>query len=338
MNRSRIEWCDHTWNPITGCMHGCPYCYARKMVTRFSGNIKRNIMETKKFRMKDDLYILDEQFSEESDNYVLYPFGFAPTYHRYRFDYLDKLKMGNNVFVGAMADVFGEWIPEEWILEILELCKERPKHNYLFLTKNPSRYMELAAEGKLPMEKNFWYGSTITGPEDNFWWSEHHNTFVSIEPLLHPFEVVGSDAVKKVDWVIIGAETGHRKGKVVPEPEWIETIVEDSRTAGIPVFMKDSLIKIIGEENMLREFPEELKQKEASEKVKEKITGYCMECKKENKKTDMVAMIARVGRRGKSSTYGYMCKECFRHFCREHGVEIPELNGLEKAKENETDG
>ena len=29
MNRSKIEWCDHTWNPVTGCNHNCSYCYAR---------------------------------------------------------------------------------------------------------------------------------------------------------------------------------------------------------------------------------------------------------------------------------------------------------------------
>lgn len=51
-------------------------------------------------------------------------------------------------------------------------------------------------------------GSTVTGPDEPFWWSEKHNTYVSIEPLLKPFEEVGADAVKKVGWVIIGAMTG----------------------------------------------------------------------------------------------------------------------------------
>ena len=44
MNRSRIEWCDHTWNPISGCRHGCTYCYARRMAARFSGDIRLNLM------------------------------------------------------------------------------------------------------------------------------------------------------------------------------------------------------------------------------------------------------------------------------------------------------
>lgn len=55
MNKSGIEWCDHTWNPITGCRHGCSYCYADKMSLRFCGsciarpmgwNRKREIIET----------------------------------------------------------------------------------------------------------------------------------------------------------------------------------------------------------------------------------------------------------------------------------------------------
>ena len=34
MNRSRIEWCDHTLNIVTGCRRGCEYCYARTMSLR----------------------------------------------------------------------------------------------------------------------------------------------------------------------------------------------------------------------------------------------------------------------------------------------------------------
>ena len=44
MNRSKIEWCDHTLNPITGCRHNCEYCYARRMVARFSGDVRLNKM------------------------------------------------------------------------------------------------------------------------------------------------------------------------------------------------------------------------------------------------------------------------------------------------------
>ena len=123
MNKSGIEWCDHTWNPITGCRHGCSYCYADKMSLRFCGNVKRNMVQTDQYRMEGDLFVLDKPFMNEDGKPVIYPFGFEPTLHIYRYDILDKLKQGQNIFVGAMADIFGEWIPDSWIGEIyLDMC------------------------------------------------------------------------------------------------------------------------------------------------------------------------------------------------------------------------
>lgn len=40
MNKTKIEWCDFSWNPITGCLHGCPYCYARRIAIRFGRSFK----------------------------------------------------------------------------------------------------------------------------------------------------------------------------------------------------------------------------------------------------------------------------------------------------------
>ena len=169
MNRSKIEYIDYTWNPITGCQHHCEYCYARKMAKRFAGNIRLNKMAKKDYSLVlsadggEDLYLLDTPMINETGNPLLYPFGFEPTFHRYRIDSLSKLKMGNNIFVGAMADMFGSWVPDEWIKEVFNACINYPIHNYLFLTKNPKRYIELAhSEVGLPVQKNMWYGSTIT--------------------------------------------------------------------------------------------------------------------------------------------------------------------------------
>ena len=86
MNKSGIEWCDHTWNPITGCRHGCSYCYADKMSLRFCGNIKRNMLQTGQYRIEGDLFVLDEPFMNEDGKPVIYPFGFEPTLHRYRYN------------------------------------------------------------------------------------------------------------------------------------------------------------------------------------------------------------------------------------------------------------
>lgn len=58
-------------------------------------------------------------------------------------------------------------------------------------------------------------------------------------------------------WVIIGAETGNRKGKVIPKKEWIESIVASCIENNVPIFMKNSLKEIWGEE-LIQEFPKEL--------------------------------------------------------------------------------
>lgn len=39
VHKTKIEWCSHTWNPVTGCRHGCEYCYAQRIVSRFEPKI-----------------------------------------------------------------------------------------------------------------------------------------------------------------------------------------------------------------------------------------------------------------------------------------------------------
>lgn len=188
MNRSKIEWCDHTWNPVTGCRHGCQYCYARRMTSRFAGDVRLNKMAKKDYTLvsaadgKEKIFVLDSPMMNETGNALVYPFGFEPTYHRYRLDYPKKLKMGNNIFVGAMSDIFGKWVPDKWLDEIFEVCADNPIHNYLFLTKNPERYVEYGVPAYL---ENMWYGTTITCDADSYRFNylpAGCKTFVSIEP------------------------------------------------------------------------------------------------------------------------------------------------------------
>lgn len=330
MNRSKIEWCDYTWNPITGCRHGCPYCYARKMTARFSGDVRLNLMAKKDYSTQKaadgsaDLYVLEKPMLNETGSPLVYPFGFAPTYHRYRIDTLDRLKMGSNIFVGSMADIFGTWVPDSWIEEVFKACGKAPQHNYLFLTKNPNRYVELINNTDFftKTKSNMWFGYSYTGKWCNQWWNPDYNIFVSAEPILEPIEV------PRCKWLIVGAETGRRKGKVVPKREWIEDIVEWCDKAGIPVFMKDSLVSIVGERNMRRDFPEQLRHSEISPKMKRKLYDSCASCKVYLKKNDMITLLARSRRGEQPRQFGFMCKDCFRKFCKELGLDIPELSEL----------
>ncbi len=241
MNKTKIEWCDSTWNPVTGCLHGCEYCYAKRIAIRFGG------MGVTVPRVQNEPYIINGRV-------IPYPFGFTPTFHRYRLDEPQKWKKPRTIFVCSMADLFGDWVPDEWIEEVFKACEKAPQHRYLFLTKNPRRYVELAKKGKLPERANIWYGSTATSSDKQLYLSSNRNTFLNIEPILKDFGT-NIKFYKLFDWVIIGAETGNRRYKVIPEKEWIGNICKAANESRIPVFMKDSLIPIVGEENMRREFP-----------------------------------------------------------------------------------
>jgi protein gp37 len=302
------------------------------MTSRFAGDVRLNMMAKKDYKMVPaadggkDLYVLDAPMMNETGNPLVYPFDFEPTLHRYRMDIPKKLKMGNNIFVGAMSDIFGEWVPDEWISEVMTVCRENTIHNYLFLTKNPERYQRL----NLPDEQNMWYGTSITNEADidrlNYL-PTGHKTFVSIEPLLADIKAqdYGNMFKDKVDWIIIGAETGRSKGKVVPSFEWIKDIVLMADEAEIPVFMKESLVPIVGEVRMRRAYPKQLQHSEISPKMKRKLYDTCSECKAHLKKSEMITLLARSKRGEQPKQFGFMCRDCFKKFCKELGLEVPAL-------------
>lgn len=262
MKKTKIEWCDSTWNPVTGCLHGCEYCYARKIARRFCSNEhgKEGLLapcngDCKACSNMDGLEFLLSNVRICVRGQGSYPYGFMPTFHRYRLDEPSQWTKPRTIFVCSMADLFGEWVPDKWIEEVFEACGKAPQHRYLFLTKNPDRYCELANSGKLPKLNNFWYGTTVTNKDSKFFGgSIQHNTFISVEPLLSSLNAgIGSFSWAK--WIIIGAETGKRRNKIVPEKDWIDNICEAANLTRAKIFMKDSLIPIVGEENMRREFP-----------------------------------------------------------------------------------
>ena len=250
MQNTKIDWCDSTWNPVTGCLHGCEYCYARKMVDRLIGK-----------REYGNIFEENEPVIGANGRALAYPHSFSPTLLRYHLsDYIGK--KGRNIFVCSMADLFGNWVPDSWIEEVFKVCEKAPQHNYLFLTKNVERYCEL--ECGLPDGDNMWYGTSITKESEVSRFNllpAFRKTFVSIEPILQDLNIKNYNVMfSQIDWVIIGAETGRRKEKVVPERKWIEDIVNECRNAyyPVPVFMKSSLADIWGDA-LIQEFPKGLK-------------------------------------------------------------------------------
>lgn len=112
MNKTKIDWCDSTWNPVTGCLHGCEYCYARGIANRFSSHGDK--WDDRK------IHVLDEKvYAPEEERSEPYPYGFVPTLHRYRLNEYQNRK-ARNIFVCSMADLFGDWVPDSWIYEVFE--------------------------------------------------------------------------------------------------------------------------------------------------------------------------------------------------------------------------
>lgn len=261
MDKTKIDWADASWNPVTGCLHGCEYCYARRIAERFGSKQKPESIERSVLNAPmrcTDLYSYMRMAGISQGKVQPYPFDFSPTFHRYKLDEPKHWKKPRTIFVCSMADLFSEWVPDEWIEQVFEACEAAPQHRYLFLTKNPKRYVDLYGNGILRVRDSFWYGSTITGANEPFFFSrvpdDNPHTFCSIEPI---FEPIGTMQVTP-DWVIVGAETGNRKCKIVPRKEWIDEIAAECKRHRKPLFMKDSLRSLMGDD-FKQEFPWEVK-------------------------------------------------------------------------------
>ena len=180
--------------------------------------------------------------------------------------------------------------------------------------------------------ENMWYGTTITCEADIGNWNylpAVGKRFISVEPLLEHIEARNNVIFDWIDWIIIGAETGKSKEKVTPHRQWIMEIVEEADRNNVPVFMKDSLIPIVGDKNMRRDYPQGLKVQKISEKMHNKLYDICYRCGREMKKSDMIALLARSVRGEQPKQYGFMCNNCFREHCKEYGIEIPKLKKME---------
>jgi len=229
MQKSKIEWTDYTVNPVKGyCPMACPYCYARRMYDRFRWD--------KTIRYDDTSW-----------------FGIV---------HLPP----SRIFVGSTIELFGDWIITAWMNCILDQVKLNSQHTFIFLTKKPQNLGKWS-----PFPPNTWVGVSATNQrmfEDGRYLLHPVQAkvkFLSIEPLLDwepPKDMLAwhynmSSLVTRtgIGWLIIGAETGNRKGKPPLEQVqgWAREIIKAADEAGVPVFTKDNL-KLPANE-MRREWP-----------------------------------------------------------------------------------
>lgn len=208
--KSKIEWTNMTWNPVTGCTKvstGCKHCYAEAMAKRLK--------------------------AMNSPRYVN---GFRVTLHEDLLDLPKSWKKPRLVFVNSMSDLFHENVPDEFIRRIFETMVECSQHQFQVLTKRPERLVQIA--GELPWPENVWMGVSIENQRYAFRSKLLREVpaavrFLSVEPLVGRIESLPLDGIH---WVIVGGESGARARPV--KPEWVDEVYEQCRKNSVPFFFK----------------------------------------------------------------------------------------------------
>lgn len=211
--KKTIGWADYSWNPVTGCLHqdngrcAVKNCYAKRLAGRLRGRFGYDVKEP-----------------------------FKPTFHENRLGEPIAVKEPSRIFVSDMGDLFGEWVPSNWISKVLEIVKLCPQQTFLFLTKNPRRYLGFE------FPDNCWIGATINVKRDvdtlmrNLALEDAiaRVKFISFEPLYEEIQI----DLSPFQWIIIGGQSN-------PDKPADFTAVKCLLTANIglslPVFMKDNI-------------------------------------------------------------------------------------------------
>ena len=245
MNKTKIEWVKnpdgtqgYTFNPITGCLNGCKYCYARKLA---NGRLKLK-------------YLRNFEIALPHENpKVAFNDPFYPRFWPERFKDLAGIgnKAPRGIFVCDMSDLFGIGVPEKWTRHVLEAIGNQTRHRFYLLTKQPLNLAKWS-----PFPDNCWVGVSIEsskycydkGIGEAIEQVRATVKYMSIEPMLGP--VTGS-IPPYVDWVIIGAQT---KPTILPKQEWVEEVIEAADREGVKIFLKNNL-KPLFPEGLRQEIP-----------------------------------------------------------------------------------
>lgn len=212
MNKTKIQWTEMTWNPITGCTkisEGCLNCYAARMAKRLKA-------------MGNPRYINEFQVTVHEDLLEV-PLG---------------IKQPKMIFVNSMSDLFHNDVPDEIIVKVFKTMNKAHWHTFQVLTKRPERVLKMDQEGLLKWTSNIWMGTTVESDKYIERVNMLHNTkarikFLSCEPLLGSLKDMILD---KIDWVIVGGESGPKSREM--KKEWILEIKEICEKNGVAFFFK----------------------------------------------------------------------------------------------------
>lgn len=210
MNKTKIEWTDKTWNPITGCTQistGCKNCYAKKMARRLHA-------------MKNPRYINE----------------FDITIHEDLFEVPLNIKKPSVVFVCSMSDLFHEDVSFDEITKIFDTMKKANWHIFQVLTKRPERLLEFSKNYEIP--ENVWVGTSVENKDfiyrvEILEQVQAKIHFLSCEPLLGSLDEM---ELTNIQWVVVGGESGSNARPV--EKKWIIELRDKCEKEKIPFFFK----------------------------------------------------------------------------------------------------
>lgn len=223
MAETQIEWTDATWNPVAGCSivtAGCTHCYAMAMAKRLEAmGVEKYAGLTRKTGPRT----VWNGVVREDRGALAIPYR----WHKPR-----------KIFVNSMSDLFHERVSDAFILDVWQVMRETPHHNYQILTKRPERMAELVA-GKIgEVLPNVWLGTSIedTNVVDRIAHLRDAPAairFISFEPLIGSVGIVD---LRDIHWAIVGGESG-KSARPIRE-EWIDEIYIQCLSAGTAFFFK----------------------------------------------------------------------------------------------------
>lgn len=211
MANSSIEWTEMTWNPTTGCdkiSAGCKFCYAEIMTRRLKA------MGQEKY--KDGFGVV-----KPHEPSLKIPYTW---------------KGSKVVFVNSMSDLFHNQIPVDFIKKVFKVMNDNPQHVFQVLTKRAERLLELHQE--MNWTHNIWMGVSVESDKfqsriDCLRQTGARVKFLSLEPLIGPLTDLNLD---KIDWVIVGGESGHKPRPM--DPDWVLDIQEQCDKSKVAFFFK----------------------------------------------------------------------------------------------------
>lgn len=209
-SRTKIEWTESTWNPITGCTkisEGCKNCYAYKMALRLKA------MGNKKYKNGFDLTVHEDVFNEPLNN-----------------------KKPSLLFVNSMSDLFHEKLDIEIIKKLFDVMNRASWHTFQILTKRADILHDYSKY--LNWSDNIWMGVTVESGKyleriDYLRKTGAAIKFVSFEPLLGNIDDID---FKNIDWAIVGGESG--VGARPLKQEWVLNIKKQCDRQNVLFYFK----------------------------------------------------------------------------------------------------